>query len=83
MAKNNKSDNGLVEKLAILSDAVENLFPEGKGIMVFELKKYDFFDVQKKFGITSDDPSKFKIEISGTEIIFLLDELLSAETNKI
>ena len=82
MAKNNKSADGLVEKLAIMSDAVENLFPEGKGILIFELKKYDFFDVQKKFGITSDDPGKFKIEISGTEIIFLLDELLNGGTNK-
>lgn len=82
MAKNNKGTDGLVEKLAIMSDAIENLFPQGKGILVFELKKYDFHDVQKKFGINSEDPSKFKIEISGTEIIFLLDELLSDETNK-
>ena len=82
MGKNNKSADGLVEKLAILSDAVENLFPQGKGILVFELKKYDFFDVQKKFGIKSDDDTKFKIDISGTEIIFLLDELLNGETDK-
>jgi hypothetical protein len=80
--QNKKSTDGLVEKIAILSDAVENLFPQGKGIIVFELKKYDFLNVQQKFGIKSDDPNKFKIDISGTEIIFLLDELLNDETSK-
>lgn len=81
MAKNKKSADGLVEKLAIMCDAMENLFPQGKGVMVFELKKYDFFNVQQNFGIKSEDPGKFKIDISGVEIIFLLDELLNDETN--
>ena len=50
MAKTEKSDDGVIEKLAIISNAMEDLFPDGKFISVLELGKKDFKKVQKNFG---------------------------------
>ena len=65
------------EKLAQLADEMQNLFPNSRGVMVFELNKPDFYSLKKDFDIKTDD-KQFKLDISGTEIIMILDELLNA-----
>jgi len=64
------------QKLAELANEVQNTFPNGRGVIVFELKKPDFFSLKKDFGIESDE-RQFKLDISGVEIIIILDELLN------
>lgn len=83
MAENQTSIDGIIEKLALLTDAVDNLFPNGKKVIVFELKEEDFKKVQQNFRQIDKDHKQFKIDISGIEFIFLLDELLSDEIDKI
>jgi len=83
MAENQTSIDGIIEKLAIVSDAVDDLFPNGKKAVVFELKEDDFKKVQNNFREIDRTHKQFKIDISGTEFIFLLDELLSDEKDKI
>lgn len=83
MAENQTSIDGIIEKLALLTDAVDNLFPDGKKVIVFELKEEDFKKVQQNFRQIDKDHKQFKIDISGIEFIFLLDELLSDEIDKI
>ena len=65
------------QKLAEIVDEMQQLFPNGRGVLVFELKKPDFYSLKKDFNIQTDE-KQFKVEISGTEIIFILDELLNA-----
>lgn len=65
------------QKLAEVTDVVEKLFPNGKAVIVYELKKPDFLNIKKEFNILETKDNQFKIDISGTEIIFILDELLN------
>lgn len=83
MAESQKSIDGIIEKLAIVSDAVDDLFPSGRKAVVFELKDDDFKKVQNNFREIDRTHKQFKIDISGTEFIFLLDELLSDEKDTI
>jgi len=64
------------QKIAEIADQIEKLFPNGKGVLVFELKIQDFTYIKKEFGIENNKEKQFKIDISGTEIIFISDELL-------
>lgn len=79
MAENKESIDGIIEKLALITDASQNLFPDGKMVIVFELKLKDFKRVQNNFRQIDHGHKQFKIDISGTEFIFILDELLKDE----
>jgi hypothetical protein len=79
MDENKKSVDGVIQKLAIISDAIESLFPDGKCMIAFELKEKDYKTVQKNFRDVDRNYKQFKIDISNTEFIFLLDELLNTE----
>jgi hypothetical protein len=59
----------------MIADAVDELFPDGKTAIAFELKKVDFKKVQENFREIDHSHKQFKIEISGNEFMFLLDEL--------
>jgi hypothetical protein len=82
MAENQKSIDGIIEKLAMISDATDTLFPTGRKAVVFELKLEDFKRVQENFRQVDQAHKQFKIDISGVEFIFLLDELLTDEKDK-
>ena len=71
MEENNKSIDGIVEKLALIVEATETLFPDGKMAVVFQLNNVDFKRVQDNFREIDRGHNQFKIDISGTEFIFL------------
>jgi hypothetical protein len=81
MAENQKSIDGIIEKLALISEAADTIFPDVKKVVVFELKENDFKRVQNNFRQVDQTFKQFKIVISGIEFIFLLDELLSDEVS--
>lgn len=83
MAETKTSIDGIIEKLAIISEATDELFPDGRKAVVFELKLSDFKRVQNNFRQVDHGHKQFKIDISGVEFIFLLDELLNVEKDKI
>jgi hypothetical protein len=73
MEENKESVIGVMEKLAMITDATQSLFPNGKSVIVFELPENDFREVQKNFREIDRDFTKFKIDISGVELIFILE----------
>ena len=82
MATNKEGINGLIQKLAIISDGLGDIFPESKSVVVFSMNKNDFDTVKLQVNdFTSTN--QFKIDISGVEFIFLRDELLSNAEDKI
>ena len=83
MEENYKSVDGVIEKLAIISEAVETLFPEGKSAVVFQLNNEDFKRVQSNFREIDRSHKKFKIDISGVEFIFLEETSLTDEINTV
>ena len=74
MAENQKSIDGIIEKLAMIVDAADELFPDGKMLLAFELKETEFKKVQENFRDIDKSFKQFKIEMSGNDIMFLLDE---------
>ena len=83
MAETEENNIGLITKIALLADAVEQVFPNGKGAVVFELNEDDFNRAKKELLVPSPDLNQFKVDMSGTEIIFLKDGLLNDAEDKI
>ena len=82
MAKNNEGNNGLIEKLAYISDDLSKIFPKSKSVVVFSLNNDDFGFCKNQISDFTDT-NQFKIDISGIEFIFLKDELLNNVGDKI
>lgn len=82
MEKNPEVIYGLVERMALISDAIDNLFVNGKKVIVIELNKFDFEETKKQFRNVDPTLNQFKIDISGVEFIFILDELLNVSEDK-
>lgn len=83
MEENTKSIDGIVEKLAMIVEATETLFPDGKMAVLFALNETDFKRVQENFREVDRGHKQFKIDISGTEFIFLQETSLTDEKDKI
>jgi hypothetical protein len=72
MEKDSKAPMGELEKLAILSDAIGDLFPTGNRTLVFELEKEDYQKMISHFREIDRHHKQFLIEISGVEFLFML-----------
>lgn len=74
MDKNQEAPLGELEKLAMLADAVVDIFPKGQSICVFELDKEDFDKMMSNFREMDHHHKQFTIEISGVDFHFMLNE---------
>jgi hypothetical protein len=74
MEENQKSIDGIIERLALIADGLEELFPEGTIAVALELKNDEFKKVQKNFRTIDHSHKQFKIDLSGVEFMFLLNE---------
>jgi hypothetical protein len=70
----NKSIDGIIEKLALLADGLQTLFPDGTMAIAMELNYDDYKKVQKNFRDVDRDFKQFKIDMSGIEFMFLLKD---------
>jgi hypothetical protein len=68
-----------MEKLAMVADALESIFPNGESSVLFTLGNEEFKSIQKHFREVDSGFKQFKIDISGIEMLFILDELLKDE----
>jgi len=73
MAETEENVIGIMEKLALISDATLSMFPEGKSAMLFELNEEDFKKVLGHFRQIDQGHKKFKIDMSGVEMVFILE----------
>jgi hypothetical protein len=76
MATNKEGINGVIEKLALISEGLVDILPNAKTVVVYSLNNEDFNFMKSQVNDFSDK-EQFKIDISGTEFIFLKDELLN------
>ena len=81
MEEDNKSDIGLMEKLAMIVDALDDVFPDGSSSVLITLDDDEYKKVQKNFRDVDRNYKRFTIDISGTEILFISNELLTDESN--
>lgn len=73
MDKNYQVNPGKLEKLALLSESIQNLF-DGKGTVIFELRKNEYVPLISHFREIDRHHKQFSIVISGTEFHFILVE---------
>jgi hypothetical protein len=66
---------GELEKLAMISDALQQVLPQAKTTIIFEFNKEVFDSINKKFNPKGGvDDKKFKIDISDITFYFVSDE---------
>ena len=53
MEKTTEIVYGLIERMALVSDAIDNLFVNGKKVIVVELNKFDFEEIKKQLPNTA------------------------------
>jgi hypothetical protein len=82
MEENQESTIGHLEKLALISDGVKDIFPNGKVTIAFELDDNDFKEIQANFRKIDSNYKRFQIDISGTEFLFLNESLFLEFENK-
>jgi hypothetical protein len=73
MAEIEESDKYLTT-LAQIAELSQGLYL-GKTTVIFELPEMEFHTMGTKFKELNKDAKSFKIDVSGTEFIYLLDEL--------
>jgi spore maturation protein CgeB len=71
MAENQESPSNIIENLALVTDAIQTIFPDGKIICVYELNNEDFKKVQENFRKIDHTHKRFSIDISGLENVFI------------
>ena len=76
MGENQKSFNQHLGELAEVADKVQSLY-KGKSTIVFELSPHEFATFKGLLDPNNLNKEQFKIDISGTEFIYLLDESLT------
>ena len=70
----NQKGSELLSKLALITEGAQEVV-KGKVTIVFEVERQEFFNYYSLFEKNMDAGKKeFKVEISGTDFIFLLDE---------
>ena len=81
MAENKEGINQLIYKLANVADELVKIYPQGRTVVVFSLSNDDFKNTKLQVGDLSNT-EQFKVDISGTEFIFLMDEKLKDVEDK-
>ena len=72
MVQNQKSLDEPLEKIAMIVDAIEDVFPTAQSAIIFELEENDFRTTRSYFRQIDPKSGRFKIDISGVEVIFML-----------
>jgi len=73
MAENQNGFETVLTNLALITDGMEALFPSAKTVLIFELNYRDFNSVRSNFKNIKVDENQIKIMISGTEVVFILE----------
>lgn len=74
MGENKNNFEDILTNLALVTEGVQSLFPESKSVLIYELRKRDFENVRSNFKNIKYDENQIKLDISGTEIVFILEE---------
>jgi len=79
MAENKNSFEDSLANLALIVDGTQKLFPRSKSVLIYELNQDDFNYVKSNFRNLKIDDTQIKIDISGTEIVFILENSYKEE----
>ena len=77
MGENKENDYGLMQRLAIISGTLSDVYPNSRSVVVFSLNDTDF-DATKRMMKSTDENTQFKMDISGMEFIFIKESAMDA-----
>jgi hypothetical protein len=83
MAENKDSFENVLTNLALITDGVQSLYPNSKSVLIYELNQTDFSKVRVNFKNIKLDETQIKLEISGTEVIFILEGSFKEEPKQV
>ena len=83
METTEKSNYGDLTNLALITDGIQKLFPTGSGVLVYELNPYDFYNIKRRFPEVGENKNRFKIDISGVEVVFILKGSIEKELDSV
>ena len=83
MEESKKSVDGVLENLALITDALQTLFEDGNMICVYDLNDDDFKKVQSNFRKIDNQHKKFSIDISGVQHVFIHEEIANQKYDNI
>jgi len=63
----------------MITDATQQIFPNGKSLIIFELEEKDYKRVQDHFRKIDNNHKKFVVDISGVEVVFILENSMKDE----
>jgi hypothetical protein len=66
-----------MQRLAIISGALSDVYPNSRSVVVFSLNDADF-DATKRMLKSTDESAQFKMDISGIEFIFIRESTMDA-----
>jgi hypothetical protein len=79
MGENQNDFENVLTSLALIVDGVQALYPKSKSVLIYELNYSDFNYVKSNFKNIKVDENQIKIDISNTEIIFILENSYKQE----
>ena len=77
MAETTQSIDGIIEKIDIVADGLQTLFPDGKIICVYELNDEDFKKIQGHFRKIDQGHKRFSVDMSGLEHVFIHEDSIN------
>ena len=79
MEKDQNGFENILTNLALIVEGTQDLFPRSKSVLIYELDYADFNYIKGNLKSTKIDENQLKIDISGTEIIFILENSYKQE----
>jgi len=73
MAEDQNSFEFKLTNLALVVDGLQKIYPDSKSVILYELSQKNFNSVKSNFKNIKIDENQLKIDISGTEIVFILE----------
>lgn len=83
MGQDQNSFEDTLSNLALIVEGVQGLYPKSKSVIIYELDFPDFSFLKNNFKNIKIDENQIKIDISGTEIVFILENSYKIEEEKI
>lgn len=79
MGTDKKSISGIIEEIAISTDKLQQVYPNGKIAIIVELDNNSYAENQYNLGVLDNKSNQFKIDISDVEIIFIKENSIQQE----
>ena len=73
MAENKNGFEDILTNLALVTEGIQAVFPQSKSVLLYEISQKDFNQIRSNFKALKYDESQIKIDMSGTEIVFILE----------